>query len=46
MAEKDEAPQDLCVAAYSDSATAEAAWNSLKQLAADDVIELAGAGSG
>lgn len=40
MAEKDEAPQDLYVAAYGDSAAAEAAWNSLKQLAADEVIEV------
>ena len=40
MADKDEVPQDLYVAAYSDSAAAEAAWNSLKQLAADDVIEV------
>jgi len=40
MADKDEAPQDLYVAAYSDSTTAEAAWNALKQLVADDVIEV------
>ena len=40
MADKDEAPLDLYIAAYGDSATAEAAWNSLKQLAADDVIEV------
>ena len=40
MADQDEAPQDLYVAAYSDSAAAEAAWNSLKQLAADEVIEV------
>ena len=42
MADKDELPQDLYVAAYSDSAAAEAAWNSLKRLAADDVIEVTG----
>ena len=40
MADKDEPPQDLYVAAYSDSAAAEAAWKSLKQLAADDAIEV------
>ena len=40
MAENEEAPQDLYVAAYGDPAAAEAAWNSLKQLAADDVIEV------
>ena len=40
MADEDEAPQDLYVAAYSDPAAAEAVWNSLKQLTADDVIEV------
>jgi uncharacterized membrane protein len=40
MAENDEAPQDLYVAAYGDSTAAETAWNSLKQLVADDVIEV------
>src|SRR4051794_18315274 len=40
MAEQDEAPQDLYVAAYGDSADAEAAWNGLKQLVADEVIEV------
>jgi uncharacterized membrane protein len=40
MGEHDEAIQDLYVAAYGDSAGAEAAWNALKQLVADDVIEV------
>ena len=40
MADEDEVTQDLYVAAYGDSAAAEAAWNSLRQLAADDVIEV------
>jgi uncharacterized membrane protein len=40
MADKDEAPHDLYVAAYSDLAAAEAAWKSLKQLADDEVIEV------
>ncbi len=40
MADEDEVLQDLYIAAYSDSGAAEAAWNSLKQSAADDVIEL------
>ena len=37
---KDEAVQDLYVAAYSDPSTAEEDWNALKQLAADDVIKV------
>src|SRR3954465_15946766 len=40
MVEHDEAPQDLYVATYGDSAAAEAAWKSLKQLVADDVVEV------
>ena len=40
MAKQDEPPQDLYVAAYSDPGAAEAAWNSLKQLVADDVIKV------
>jgi len=40
MAKHDDPPHDLYVASYSDSAAAEAAWNSLKQLVADDVIEV------
>src|SRR3954468_2945126 len=40
MAENDEAPQDLYVAAYGDSTAAETAWNSLKQLVGDDVLEV------
>jgi uncharacterized membrane protein len=40
MVEHDEAPQDLYVATYGDAAAAKAAWKSLKQLVADDVIEV------
>ena len=38
--EKDEAVEDLYVAAYSDPGTAEEDWNTLKRLAADDVIKV------
>ena len=38
MGDKDDAEQDLYVAAYSNRNTAEEDWNALKQLAADDVI--------
>ena len=38
--DKDEAEQDLYVAAYSDPSTAEEDWNALKQLVADDVIKV------
>ena len=38
--DKDDSAQDLYVAAYSDSSTAEAEWNALKQLVADDVIKI------
>ena len=37
---KDEAPQDLYVAAFDDADAAEAAWQAVKQLAADEVIEV------
>src|SRR6476661_6168923 len=37
---KDDSAQDLYVAAYSDSSTAQAEWNALKQLVADDVIKV------
>ena len=40
MGDKDDAEQDLYVAAYSDRNTAEEDWNALKQLASDDVIKL------
>ena len=40
MAENDEAPQDLYVAAYGDSAAAETAWKSLRQLVSDHVIDV------
>ena len=38
MGDKDDAEQDLYVAAYSNRNTAEEDWNVLKQLASDDVI--------
>jgi len=37
---KDDAEQDLYVAAYSNRSTAEEDWNPLKQLASDDVIKV------
>ena len=40
MGDKDDAEQDLYVAAYSNPSTAEEDWNALKQLAADDVIKV------
>ena len=40
MGDKDDAEQDLYVAAYSDPSTAEEDWNALKQLVADDVIKV------
>ena len=38
--EKDEAVEDLYVAAYSDPGTAEEDWNTLKELATEGVIEV------
>jgi uncharacterized membrane protein len=40
MSDKDDATLDLYVAAYSEPATAEEDWNTLKNLAADDVIKV------
>ena len=40
MAKKDEVAPDLYVAAYSDGSVAEEDWNALKQLAADEVLEI------
>src|SRR6188474_2488942 len=40
MGDKDDAVQDLYVAAYSDPSTAEEDWNALKRLADDDVIKV------
>ena len=40
MSDKDDAILDLYVAAYSEPATAEEDWNTLKRLAADDVIKV------
>lgn len=39
MAKQDEDTHDLYIAAYSDASVAEADWNALKKLAADDVLE-------
>ena len=40
MSDKDDATLDLYVAAYREPATAEEDWNTLKGLAADDVIKV------
>jgi uncharacterized membrane protein len=40
MGDKDDADQDLYVAAYTNRSTAEEDWNALKQLASDDVIKV------
>ena len=40
MAKNGEAPHDLYIAAYSDGSVAEEAWNAVRLLAADKVIEV------
>ena len=40
MAMNGEAPHDLYIAAYSDGSVAEEAWNAVRLLAADKVIEV------
>jgi uncharacterized membrane protein len=40
MSDKDDAAQDLYVAAYSDPSTAEEDWDALKKLVVDDVIKV------
>jgi uncharacterized membrane protein len=40
MAKKDEVAPDLYVAGYSNTSVAEEDWNALKQLAADEVLEI------
>ncbi|HZA32325.1 MAG TPA: DUF1269 domain-containing protein [Propionibacteriaceae bacterium] len=40
MAENEEAPHDLYIAAYGDGSVAEEAWNAVRLLAADKVIEV------